>query len=102
NEGRLLQWDTAFNLYHRPATSYVADFVGEGVFLSGTVTGEKDVSTKLGVITGATSLGIAPGNNVEVLIRPDDIIHDDASRLTARVLDKAFRGAEFLYTLALD
>lgn len=102
NEGRLLQWDTAFNLYHRPATSYVADFVGEGVFLSGTVTGEREVNTELGVITGAMPLDLEPGRPVEVLIRPDDIIHDDDSSLTARVMDKAFRGAEFLYTLALE
>lgn len=101
NEGRLLQWDTAFNLYHRPATSYVADFVGEGVFLSGSVTGEREVHTELGIITGAMPLGIEQGTIVAVLIRPDDIIHDDKSELTARVTDKAFRGAEFLYTLAL-
>ena len=102
NEGRLLQWDTAFNLYHRPETSYVADFVGEGVFLSGTVVGDREVNTELGIITGAMPLGIEPGKPVEVLIRPDDIIHDDESRLTAKVMDKAFRGAEFLYTLALE
>jgi len=37
-----------------------------------------------------------------VLIRPDDIIHDDASPVRARVLHKAFRGAQILYTLRLD
>ena len=36
---------------------------------------------------------------MDVLLRPDDILHDDASPLQARVLHKAFRGAEFLYTL---
>jgi iron(III) transport system ATP-binding protein len=39
---------------------------------------------------------------VNVLIRPDDILHDDDSTMTAVVRKKAFRGAEFLYTLALD
>jgi iron(III) transport system ATP-binding protein len=38
---------------------------------------------------------------VDVLLRPDDILHDDASPLQARVLHKAFRGAAFLYTLQL-
>jgi iron(III) transport system ATP-binding protein len=38
---------------------------------------------------------------VDLLVRPDDIQHDDASPLQARVLAKAFRGAQFLYTLAL-
>jgi iron(III) transport system ATP-binding protein len=36
-----------------------------------------------------------------VLLRPDDLIHDDAATLQAEVVAKAFRGAEFLYTLRL-
>jgi len=102
NNGRLHQWDTAFNLYHRPATAYVADFVGEGVFISGKVVGNREVETELGVISGAVDLGLGQGEPVHVLIRPDDILHDDDSSMTATVLDKAFRGAEFLYTLSLD
>ena len=102
NNGRLHQWDTAFNLYHRPATAYVADFVGEGVFIPGKVIGSREVETELGVITGAMDLGIGQGEPVNVLIRPDDILHDDDSPMTATVLDKAFRGAEFLYTLTLE
>ena len=38
---------------------------------------------------------------VDVLLRPDDVVHDDASAVTAEVVAKAFRGAEFLYTLRL-
>ena len=41
------------------------------------------------------------GCMVDVLLRPDDVVHDDASPVTAEVLAKAFRGAEFLYTLKL-
>jgi len=36
-----------------------------------------------------------------VLLRPDDIVHDDESLMMAEVENKAFRGAEFLYTLKL-
>ena len=38
---------------------------------------------------------------MDVLLRPDDVLHDDASPMQATVLHKAFRGAEFLYTLQL-
>ena len=38
---------------------------------------------------------------VDVLLRLDDILHDDSSPLQAQVLHKAFRGAQFLYTLQL-
>ena len=36
-----------------------------------------------------------------VLLRPDDVVHDDVSGLRAEVVRKAFRGAQFLYTLRL-
>ncbi|MFQ5659231.1 MAG: ABC transporter ATP-binding protein [Gammaproteobacteria bacterium] len=100
--GSLLQWDTAFNLYHRPVCTYVADFVGEGVFINGEVVSTTEVETEMGIIQGEISDGYGSGDKVSVLIRPDDIVHDDTSALQALVMDKAFRGADFLYTLELD
>ena len=41
------------------------------------------------------------GSPIDVLLRPDDIVHDDASPLRAEVAHKAFRGADILYTLRL-
>ena len=100
-DGALLQWDTAFNLYHRPAGPEIADFIGEGVFLDGTVLSATEVATELGVLNGSVPRGMAPQAQVSVLVRPDDIVHDDNSKQTAMVQDKVFRGAEYLYTLAL-
>lgn len=101
NEGQLLQWDTAFNLYHRPMNRYVADFVGRGVFIPGTVMNGMDVETELGIIRGSGPHGYNTGKQIDVLIRPDDIIHDDDSDMSAVVDNKVFRGADFLYTLTL-
>jgi len=100
--GYLLQWDNAYKLYHEPKTSAVADFIGEGVFISGEVINDKEVKTEIGNIQSSASHGLKQGKKVSVLIRPDDILHDDDSNMTARVRDKAFRGAEFLYTLELE
>jgi iron(III) transport system ATP-binding protein len=36
-----------------------------------------------------------------VLLRADDIVHDDEAPVKAEILRKAFRGSEFLYTLRL-
>ncbi|MGB1801171.1 MAG: ABC transporter ATP-binding protein [Gammaproteobacteria bacterium] len=102
NEGRLLQWDTAFNLYHEPQSAEVANFIGEGVLISGEMISDEEVKTELGNITGSSKHAIDVGTQVNVLIRPDDILHDDDSAMTAKVRDKAFRGAEFLYTLELQ
>ena len=102
NEGKLLQWDEAFQLYHEPGSAEVADFIGEGVFISGEVLNDKEVKTEIGNIQSSAAHSFEVGEEVKVLIRPDDILHDDDSAMTARVRDKAFRGAEFLYTLETE
>jgi iron(III) transport system ATP-binding protein len=99
NNGRIEQWDSAYNLYHRPATRFVADFIGEGVLLNGKMKNDNQVEMELGTFSLDTGHTIATGTDVEVLLRPDDVLHDDDSPLQAEVLDKNFRGAEILYTL---
>ena len=100
HEGRIQQWDAPYNLYHRPRNRFVADFVGQGVFLPGTIVGPDRIQIELGVLASQTG-NAEPGAMVRVLLRPDDVIHDDASTQKAEVVGKAFRGAEFMYTLRL-
>ena len=111
NEGQIAQWDTPYRLYHRPATREVADFVGHGAFLPGRVReadGRSQIEIELGTLPilarsdqAIASAVAAPGGEVTVLLRPDDVVHDDASPVQAQVVRKAFRGAQFLYTLKL-
>jgi iron(III) transport system ATP-binding protein len=101
NAGRIEQWDTPYRLYHEPATRYVADFVGQGAFLPGTVVGDGQIKVELGVFRTSIPNDWLAGTRVDVMLRPDDIQHDDASPLQARVLHKTFRGADFVYTLQL-
>ena len=98
HEGRIQQWDSAYNLYHRPANRFVADFIGQGVFLPARVLNGSEIEIELGVLKGAPP---SDGTAVEVLLRPDDVVHDDAAAAKAEVVHKAFRGAEILYTLRL-
>ncbi len=106
-DGRVQQWDSAYNIYHRPCNRFVADFVGQGVFLPGRVSSGGKVEIELGVLDGEVRLTAlasgdkTPGLELEVLLRPDDVVHDDSSATKAQVLHKAFRGAEILYTLRL-
>ena len=97
HEGRIQQWDSPYNLYHRPANRFVADFVGQGVFLPAKALNGSQLQIELGVLQG-DSQGI---EHLEVLLRPDDVVHDDAAPTQAEVVHKAFRGAEILYTLRL-
>lgn len=99
--GVVQQWDTAYNLYHRPTNPYVANFVGEGVLLPAVVSPECEVETGLGVLSGVCSLDISQGDAVNVLVRPEDVIHDDDVAPNAEVIRRNFRGPNILYTLLL-
>jgi iron(III) transport system ATP-binding protein len=101
-DGRLVQWDSAYNLYHRPASRFVASFVGYGVFVPGVTRPGPAVEIELGTLPLPQSSYGLPGEEVDVLLRADDIVHDDDSSLQAEVLTKAFRGGDFLYTVKLD
>jgi iron(III) transport system ATP-binding protein len=108
---RLQQWAAPYDLYHRPATRFVADFIGHGVMLPGQLLardGLPVVATALGELreVGAAALQQIRlhgrgQQGFDVLLRSDDIVHDDASPFKARIVRKSFRGAEFLYTLQL-
>ncbi|MEN9775899.1 MAG: hypothetical protein RL322_2969 [Pseudomonadota bacterium] len=109
--GRIVQWDSPYELYHRPRTREVADFVGLGAFLPGQIVRSQDdltIRIELGDLpirsdeeeASAASHADAEGA-VTVLLRPDDVVHDDSSPVHATVVRKAFRGAQFLYTLRL-
>lgn len=99
--GKLEQWDTPYELYHRPATRFVADFIGQGVFLAGDIVSPSSVQTELGIVHMNGAGAWRPGQRVDLLLRPDDVVHDDDSPLTAEICARTFRGAEFLYTLKL-
>lgn len=66
-------------------------------------TNERRVEVELGALQSRLPLECSQGRDacgrgrgVEVLLRPDDIIHDDQGELLAEVRHKAFRGAEVL------
>ena len=107
HEGHLHQWEDAYALYHRPATRFVADFIGHGVFVPATLMHAESgvvARTALGDLSGDDECPLPssyPDGQCDVLLRADDIVHDDHAPVQARIVRKAFRGSEFLYTLRL-
>jgi iron(III) transport system ATP-binding protein len=108
HQGQLHQWDEAYTLYHRPSTRFVAEFIGHGVFAPARVEqqdGQVVLQTPLGTLNDVaddlqqSQVGLAQA--CDVLLRADDIVHDDDAPVKAQILRKAFRGSEFLYTLQL-
>lgn len=105
--GQLHQWDDAYTLYHRPASRFVAEFIGHGVFTPATlreVNEQVVVHTALGDLTDMAGCPLPSAfadGDCDVLLRADDIVHDDDAPVKAEILRKSFRGADFLYTLRL-
>lgn len=101
HEGRILQWDTPYSLYHEPVNRFVADFIGQGRFLSGQLVTPDSFQTELGVLRGNRAYQHPIGSRVDILIRPDDLVADPQGEHMGEVVDRAFKGAEILYTLRL-
>lgn len=113
HHGKLVQWATPSELYHEPVSPFVAEFVGEGAMIDGVIK-EGHVETAVGDIYRRMEVLNETGQPqyckydypndtlIKVLVRPDDIIHDDDSTQTALVVGRVFRGANYLYRLQLD
>ena len=102
HEGHICQFDTPFNLYHEPTDPFVAHFVGAGEMIDATIEGPRSVSSPLGVLTNDEDLEFPINSDVQIFLRPDDLIHDDDSTYQATLVGKHFRGAHHLYEVKLD
>jgi iron(III) transport system ATP-binding protein len=100
-DGRVIQWDAPYELYHQPVNRYVADFIGRGVLIQGVIQPQNKVLIELGELDLEQNYRNDIGQEVDVLLREDDIHHDDDSPVLAKVVSKTFKGADFLYTLKL-
>ncbi|MEE4303578.1 MAG: ABC transporter ATP-binding protein [Wenzhouxiangella sp.] len=97
-DGRMLQWDSPYQLYHRPASHYVAAFTGRGSYLRAHVEADTLVH---GLGRSPVPADRPEGDELALLIRPDDI-RPDADGPRARVIARQFQGAQILYRLVLD
>ena len=98
NHGAIEQVGTPQDIYRKPATAFVADFVGSMNFLSGTL--EAPGRVKVGALALACppQPGLAPGTTVRFCIRPEDVRvrdlpSDATNRLSAEVAELDFIGA---------
>ena len=99
HQGRVQQNDSAYNLYHRPLNRFVAEFIGEGTLLPGIVISADTIATDLGEITGNLPKSCKNQDNVDVLIRPENVIIGDENENKASITERYFRGSGYLYNL---
>jgi len=97
---QLKQFDDPYNVYHFPNSIEVVNFLNRGILIPAKVTGENSLeSTDLGTITGDFIKHYPKGSEVQLLLQPEDLEHDDQSKLKLEVVDRKFRGTNFIYTL---
>ena len=99
-DGQLKQYDDPYNVYHFPNSIEVVNFLNRGTLIPARVTGENSLeNADLGTIKGNFIKHYPKGSDVKLLIQPEDLEHDDGSNLKLEVVDRQFRGTNFIYTL---
>ncbi len=97
---QLKQFDDPYNVYHFPNSVEVVNFLNRGILIPAKVTGENSLeSIDLGRITGNFIKHYPKGSEVQLLLQPEDLEHDDQSNLKLEVVDRKFRGTNFIYSL---
>ena len=100
----LKQYDVPYNVHHEPNSIEIANFLNKGVFIDVKVVDSECAVHRLnhevlGEIRGKLSNNFPSGSKVKLLLQPEDLIHDDQSKLKLEVVDRKFRGTNFIYTL---
>jgi iron(III) transport system ATP-binding protein len=98
NKGRLEQVGTPEELYHTPATRFVANFVGEADFIPGTVQPD-GIQTDIGLFSNPRRIPV--GTRVDVMIRPEDVTIAPDPDGPGLVTERRFLGADKIYSLRL-
>ena len=97
---KLRQFDDPYKVYHFPNSVEVVNFLNRGILIPATVTGENTLENKdLGLIQGNFVKQYPIGTKVQLLLQPEDLEHDDNSNFKLDVVDRKFRGTNFIYTL---
>ena len=96
-QGVIEQVGTPLEIYRRPASAFVADFIGTMNFLPATIA--PDRSVHLGGIALASTADVdalPPGSPALVCIRPEDVVVRGVNAGTANALPVRIVGMEFL------
>ena len=108
HDGRLEQWDDAYALYHRPATRFVADFIGHGVFAPARIVRRRERPARAHRAGRAarrcrSARCRTPSRRASATCccAPTTSCTTTPAPVKAQIERKAFRGSEFLYTLRL-
>lgn len=104
NSGRLEQIGTPEETYHKPATRFVANFVGRADFISGKIEGGYVISD-IGVFkcgNGVPEEYMTKSIDVDLMIRPDDVDFVIDPQGNASIIEAEFLGEKIIYKISLS
>jgi ABC-type Fe3+/spermidine/putrescine transport system ATPase subunit len=107
NRGSIEQIGTAAELYERPATRFVAEFIGEMNFLPAKIVDQTEGETCLDVagtsMTAARAHNFAAGDRVVAAVRPERLtLSDSGPGLSGHIVDAIFLGNARRYVVRLQ
>ncbi|MBQ6789713.1 MAG: ABC transporter ATP-binding protein [Clostridia bacterium] len=96
NKGKIQQIGTPIDIYNEPKNAFVADFIGESNIIDG-VMDEDYLATFAGHTFKCLDSGFAPGEEVDVVVRPEDvdIVSPERGMVQGVVTSVTFRGVHF-------
>jgi iron(III) transport system ATP-binding protein len=100
NHGRLEQIGTPQEIYHRPMTRFVANFVGRADFIGARIEGDSVISD-IGIFKCGDALR-CNSIDVDLMIRPDDVDFAIDPNGNASIIEAEFLGAEIIYKVLLS
>lgn len=100
-KGKIAQVGTPRDIYYRPCSEFVADFIGEANFLNAQVSGEKDgklLAKFNGIPLEVQSFKDAKaGSDCKIVIRPESISLQDSGTIPCKVTVSVFMGSYQYY-----
>ncbi len=102
HSGRLEQLDTPENVYRRPATQFVAEFVGAMNRLPGRIGDNHEVQVLGQSLTLLNPNGQKPGEVVDALLRPEALQIAPDSAGSGTVTDRTFLGSAVRLEVTLE
>lgn len=112
NEGRMLQVGSPVDIYEKPSSRFIAEFIGDSNLLRASVTGLTDTGCVVDLGEGVAvparvsdAVSVAPGEPVGLLLRPEMVrlmpAHDgEKPRLSGKIVDEVYQGALRRYRVA--
>ncbi|MBV1921867.1 MAG: ABC transporter ATP-binding protein, partial [Pseudomonadales bacterium] len=102
NNGKLIQWGSANELYDEPNSVFSAEFIGQGALIEGAIkkdnNGANNLHTEVGNLTIAEH--ITHNDSAKLLIRPDKIaVSNSETGIPVTLINKSFRGGHYLCSL---